>query len=424
MNVNTIAQAATKAYEIIATATTEQKNTAIGQMAEKLAARKNAILSANQADMNTAVKNGLSAHMIDRLHFSEAKIDGRIRSLKKIEALEDPVGQSFRTGRTENGMEFARVRVPIGVILMIYEARPHVTVNAGAFCLKSGNAAILRGGSEAKRCNELLGTLWQESLTEAGLPAEAIQIISGSHEDIGELLNLENDIDMVIPRGGKGLIEAVSQQSKIPVIKHYSGICHVYLDQFDDLQKGIDIALDSKCLMPEVCNAMETLLVSQQMLDNIPAIVKAFAECGVTVKGCEKTRSIAKDVEPAKQADWQTEYLDHIVSIRVVADVNAAIAHINTYGSHHTDTIVTDDPSHAAAFTQGVDSGVVLVNASTMFCDGESLGMGAEIGISTDKLHARGPMGLEELTSYKFVIRGEGHVMGDPKTFIKESANE
>jgi glutamate-5-semialdehyde dehydrogenase len=421
MSIKTIAQIAKKNSEIVAKATTEQKNAAIRNMAEKLTSRTHDIVAANLVDIAEAARNGLPANMADRLSFSEEKIAARIRSLGKIEALADPVWQPYQVAQLKNGLGVMRLRVPLGVILMIYEARPHVTVNAGAFCLKAGNSAILRGGSEAKRCNELLGVLWRESLSEAELPAEAIQVISGSHEDIGELLSSDEFINMVIPRGGKGLIQAVTEKSKIPVIKHYSGICHVYLDQLGDIGKGVRIALDSKCLMPEVCNAMETLLVSQQLSDEIPAIVKAFKQCGVTVRGCEKTLDIAPGIEPATEQDWQTEYLDNIISIRVVANVDEAIEHISTYGSHHTDTIVTDNKKNADKFTQEVDSAVVLVNASTMFCDGESLGMGAEIGISTDKLHARGPMGLEELTSYKFVIRGDGHVMGEPQNFIKEA---
>ncbi|MGB2809777.1 MAG: glutamate-5-semialdehyde dehydrogenase [Sedimentisphaerales bacterium] len=421
MSIKTIAQIAKKTSGIVAKATTEQKNAAILNMAEKLASRTPDIIAANLADVAESTKNGLPTNMIDRLSFSKAKIEARIRALDKIEALPDPVGQPYQSKHRPNGLDVMRVRVPLGVILMIYEARPHITVNAGALCLKAGNSAILRGGSEAKRCNELLGVLWRESLSEAGLPTEAIQVISGSHEDIGELLAADEFIDLVIPRGGKGLIQAVSEKSKIPVIKHYSGVCHVYLDQLVDVSKGVKIALDSKCLMPEVCNAMETLLVSKDLSENIPGIVEAFKRCGVKVKGCKKTRSFVADVELATEDDWRTEYLDNIISIRVVADVDEAIEHINSYGSHHTDAIVTDSVRNADKFIHHVDSAVVLWNASTMFCDGESLGMGAEIGISTDKLHARGPMGLEELTSYKFVIRGDGHVMGDPQTFIKEA---
>ena len=412
MDTRSIAYVAGDVSATIARAATERKDAALRAMAQGLASHKREILAANEADLADARASGLPANLVDRLRFGEAKIKGRIRSLEKIASLPDPVGQTIRAERRSNGLQVARVRVPLGVVLMIFEARPHVTVNAGALCLKSGNAAILRGGKEARRANEFLGGLWGEALSEAGLPREAIQVIGGLHEDVGELLERDDLIDLVIPRGGKGLIEAVAARSRIPVIKHYEGVCHVYLDEGADVERGIDVAIDSKCLMPEVCNAMETLLVCEALEHELPRIVGALRDGGVTVKGCEKTRVRVADVDPAVEEDWTTEYLDMVVSIRIVHDVDEAIDHINRYGSHHTDSIVTDSESRARRFVDEVDSAVVLVNASTMFCDGESLGMGAEIGISTDKLHARGPMGLEDLTSYKFVIRGEGHVMG------------
>jgi len=419
MAAKTIAQIAKRASEIVAGAFTQQKNTAINSMAEKLASRKHDIIAANLADVAEATSKCTPSNLIDRLSFSEAKIQARIRALQKIEELPDPVGQSYNLESQPNGLKVMRVRVPLGVVLMIYEARPHVTVNAGAICLKSGNSAILRGGSEARRCNELLGILWRESLAEAGLPCESIQVVTGSHKEISDLLKESQFIDLVIPRGGRSLITAVSEKSRIPVIKHDSGICHVYLDEFADLEKGIEIVLDSKCLMPEVCNAMETLLVCEALSSEIPRFIEAFKDCGVEVRGCKKTQALVPDIKPSTEDDWRMEYLDHIVSIRIVADIDEAIEHINRYGSHHTDAIVTDSTESVGKFTQQVDSAVVLVNASTMFCDGESLGMGAEIGISTDKLHARGPMGLEELTSYKFIIRGNGHIMGNPRMFMK-----
>jgi len=295
---------------------------------------------------------------------------------------------------------------------MIYEARPHVSVNAGAFCLKSGNAAILRGGSEATTCNELLGRLWRESVEDAGLPSGTIQLVGGSHDEVNELLAMSDRINLVIPRGGKRLIEAVHKTSSIPVVKHFAGVCHVYVDSPASVDTAIPIIIDSKCLMPEVCNAAETLLVAQGQMDALPRIVGALRDAGVRVRGCERTRQAVPDVEAATEEDWSTEYLDMVMSVRVVADVHEAVEHINRYGSHHTDTIVTDDDAHAEVFRRNVDSAVVLTNGSTMFCDGASLGMGAEIGISTDKLHARGPMGLEELTTYKFVINGNGQIMG------------
>jgi len=412
MDVRPIAQTARKVAGITARASTAQKNAALKAMAMRLERSGGQVREANDADLAEAIEAGLEPKLLDRLRFGDGKIDARIRCLQKIAALPDPVGEVFREDERPNGLRVARMRVPIGVILMIYEARPHVTVNAGAFCLKSGNAAILRGGSEARRCNALLGGLWRESLAEAGLPTEAIQVVHGSHEDIDALLGLDEYIDLVIPRGGRGLIDAVCRRSLIPVIKHYAGVCHVYVDAGVDVDRAIDITIDSKCLMPEVCNAMETLLVHREQASELPRIVSALKDAGVTVKGCLLTRAVLPDVEPASEDDWRTEYLDNVLAIRVVKNVEEAIRHINTYGSHHTDAIVTADESRAKQFVGQVDSAVVLVNASTMFCDGESLGMGAEIGISTDKLHARGPMGLEELTSYKFVIRGDGHVMG------------
>jgi len=396
----------------VAQASGSARNAALAAMADLLAARRSDILAANEADVAAALAQGLAPSLTKRLRFGEAKIDSRIRCLGKIAALPDPVGQTYGADLRPNGLRVERMRVPLGVILMIYEARPHVTVNGGAFCLKAGNAAILRGGSEARRCNELLGQLWREALANAGLPGDAVQVVSGSHEEIGQLLALTEHIDLVIPRGGKGLIEAVCAKSRIPVIKHYAGVCHVYIDDGASPDTAIAIALDSKTLMPEVCNAMETLLVAEGMKDHLPRIVAAFRDVGVEVRGDECTRSVVPDVAPATGEDWATEYLDMVVSVRVVDGVGAAIEHINRHGSHHTDAIVTDSVTRAERFVGEVDSAVVLVNASTMFCDGESLGMGAEIGISTDRLHARGPMGLEELTTYKFVIRGEGHVMG------------
>ena len=412
MEIESVARMARECAGEMAAASAEAKNKAILRMAENLAESREYILNANEEDLARARDEGLPPNLVDRLRFGEAKIESRRRCLQKIAALPDPVGTVIRRQPAIKGLDAVRVRVPLGVILMIYEARPHVTVNAGAFCLKSGNAAILRGGSEAKACNAVLGQLWIEALQKAELPLDAVQVISGTHEEIDRLLQLSDLIDLVIPRGGPGLIRAVAGASKIPVVKHFAGVCHVYIDDGSDIDRAIRIALDSKCLMPEVCNAMETLLVSKAAAAHLPAIVEAFHRFGVTVRGCERTRAAVADVEPADEQDWSTEYLDHVVSVRVVEDVSAAVEHINRYGSHHTDAIVTGSSAAAERFVRDVDSGVVLVNASTMFCDGESLGMGAEIGISTGKIHARGPMGLEELTSYKFVIRGDGLTMG------------
>ena len=410
--IKNIAQSAKNCASNIANTPTEQKNAVLLKMAQLLDTHRGDIIAANQADVSAAKKNNLPSNLVARLEWSEAKINSRIAALHKIANLPDPVGQVFQPITSSNGLKACRMRVPLGVIMMIYEARPHATVNAGSFCLKSGNAAILRGGSEAKTCNQKLGELWQTALADAGLPTETIQVVSGSHEEINELLQLDDFIDLVIPRGGPKLIEAVSKKSLIPVLKHYNGICHVYIDEAADLHQGLEIALDSKCLMPSVCNAMETLLIHSSFASQLPTIIKAFQDNGVEVKGCERIRNAVPGIEAATEQDWMTEYLDLKVSMGMVDSVDEAISHINQFGSHHTDVIVSDSQSRAEQFVNLVDSAVVLVNASTMFCDGDTLGMGAEIGIATGKFHARGPMGLQELTSYKFVVRGSGQTMG------------
>jgi glutamate-5-semialdehyde dehydrogenase len=412
-DVKAIAERARALAPRMAEADSARKNAALRAMAERLRRDSAAITAANAHDIAEAEGRGVPEAARKRLAFGEGKIAARIRSLEAIAALPDPVGSVIREDRLANGLLAQRVRVPLGVILMVYEARPHVSVNAGAFCMKSGNVCILRGGSEAAQCNALLGRLWGDALQEAGLPRDAIAMVSGSHADVATLLQLDTLIDLVIPRGGKALIRAVAAQSRIPVIKHFAGVCHVYVDAGADPETASRIVIDSKCLMPEVCNAAETVLVSASNPDAVRRVVHDLRHCGVVVRGCEHTRAACPAVVPATEADWETEYLDMVISVRVVPDVAAAAAHINRYGSHHTDSIVTPDPAAAALFCRAVDSAVVLHNASTMFCDGATLGMGAEIGISTDKLHARGPMGLEELTSYKFIVRGEGQVMGD-----------
>ena len=419
MNADVVAEKARSMAPVMAAATTAQKNTVLATMIELLQSQAEQVVSANAQDIAESRAAGIPETVVRRLGFGMEKLNSRVRSLRKIMALPDPVGRTIWERELENGLFAQRVRVPLGVILMIYEARPHVSVNAGAFCMKAGNACILRGGSEANHCNALLGRLWGQALKQAGLPREAIQMVSGSHEEIRELLQLEGQIDLVIPRGGKGLIAAVAEQSRIPVVKHYAGVCHLYVDKTADPDMAARIAIDSKCLMPEVCNALETVLVCEEHPQGLKHVVDRLQGCGVEVRGCPETQAACANVTPATDEDWETEFLDLVVSVRVVKDCAAAVEHINTYGSHHTDSIVTADPMSAETFRRNVDSAVVLVNASTMFCDGESLGMGAEIGISTDKLHARGPMGLEELTSYKFVIRGEGQVMGDPDTFAR-----
>ncbi len=410
MDIKTTAVMAKSASRIITVTPTGQKNSVLKKMAELLDRNRKQIVAANKKDLINGEKQGLPANILRRLGFDAKKVESRIDALKKIIELPDPVGQIKKMEKRPNGLMVGRMRVPLGVILMIYEARPHVTVNAGAFALKSGNAIILKGGKEAKTCNRLLGNLWKKALTACDMPGDAIQCITVNHEDVSRLLTLSDYIDLVIPRGGKGLIKAVVEQSKIPVIKHFEGICHVYVDKYADMEKAKRITLNSKLLMPEVCNAAETLLVSSARAKDLPAIISALRKEGVEVRGCKKTRKVISDILPATDDDWRTEYLDKIISVRTVKDIDEAIEHINEYGSGHTDTIVTENYTNAGKFLREVDSGVVLVNASTMFDDGEELGIGAEIGISTDKLHARGPMGLEELTTYKFIVLGEDHI--------------
>ena len=410
MDVNTIAKQAKTASRQIAIASTEQKNAVLMNMIGLLEKNRQNLVEANRKDLARGEERGLPVNILRRLVFNEAKIDSRVQSLRKIMELSDPVGQVGVLEKRPNGLLVGRMRVPLGVILMIYEARPHVTINAGAFALKSGNCIILKGGKEAAACNTMLGELWKEALVSEGITADAIQCIQASHEEIAELLGLTEYIDLVIPRGGKGLIRSVVEQSKIPVIKHFEGICHVYVDDDADREKAERIVLNSKLLMPEVCNAAETLLVSVKKAEDLPSIIAALHKEGVEVRGCSETMKRVQGIQAASEDDWKTEYLDKIYAVKVVKNIDEAIEHINTYGSGHTDTIVTENYTRAKKFLREVDSGVVLVNASTMFDDGEELGMGAEIGISTDKLHARGPMGLRELTTYKFIVLGDDHI--------------
>jgi len=410
--VREIAARSRAAAKQTATADTATKNALLLRMASLLKERHADVLTANKEDMMAAKARGVAGNLLKRLRFDHEKLMGRIEALKLIAGLPDPVGEITDMQTRPNGLMAGRMRVPLGVILMIYEARPHVTVNGAALTVKSGNAVILRGGSEALRCNRVLGELWTHALDAVGLPSDAIQVISCSHDDLGEMLALDAFIDMVIPRGGEGLINAIAEQSRIPVIKHFEGICHVYVGVLADTEKALRIILDSKLLMPGVCNAAETILVDQSMEWWIKPLVEALSKRGVEVRGCPFVREQAPQALPATDEDWSTEYLDTIYSIKVVRGIGGAVEHISTYGSGHTDAIVTEDYSAAHKFVREVDSAVVLVNASTMFCDGRSLGMGAEVGISTDRLHARGPMGLRELTTYKHVVWGQGQVMG------------
>lgn len=401
---------AKRAAQTVSAAPTQVKNRILFRLAELLDQHRDAIKSSNEKDLAAAHDADLNRNLVERLRFGDNKINDRIRSVRKIAELPDPVGQLEECTIRPNGLRVARMRVPLGVILMVYEARPHVTVNASAFSIKSGNSAILKGGAEAFHTNKTLGELIHAALDDNGIPPSAVQFISTSDRAvIQELLQQQEHIDLVIPRGGEGLIKFVNTNSKIPVIKHFKGVCHCYIDAWADIGKALEIVLDSKMLMPEVCNALETLLVHQSIAsDFLPHLKNAADRINLELRGCSRTRFFI-DAAEATEEDWRTEYLDTVLSIRVVESIDQSIEHISTYGSKHTDAIVTESITNAEHFVRSVDSSVVLVNASTMFNDGEEIGLGAEIGISTDKLHARGPMGLRELTTYKFVISGDGH---------------
>jgi len=381
-------------------------------MAEELLRNRDRILSANQRDVTAAREKGLSAAMIDRLTVKDATLAAMARGLREVAALPDPVGKVTSMWRRPNGLLVGRMRIPLGVIGIIYESRPNVTVDASALCLKSGNAVILRGGSEAIHSNLAIASVLQEALQKSPLPDHAIQVIPFTdREAVSILLSLDEQIDLIIPRGGEELIRAVVSQSKIPVIKHYKGVCHIFVDASADLDMAVNICANAKVQRPGVCNAMETLLVHADIAPVfLPKVAERLQKDGVRLKGCEATGKILKGIESATEEDWTAEYLDLILAVRVVASIDEAIAHIEKYGSLHTESILTKDYANAQRFLNEVNSSTVLVNASTRFSDGFELGLGAEIGISTTKLHAYGPMGLEELTTSKFIIYGDGQV--------------
>ena len=390
------------------------KNAGLLRMADALILHRDFILSENSRDLAGAREKGLSAAMVDRLTVKDATIEAMAQGLREVAALPDPVGKVTSMWRRPNGLLVGRMRIPLGVIGIIYESRPNVTVDASALCLKSGNAVILRGGSEAIHSNLAIASVLQDVLKESSLPATAIQIIPFTdREAVSTMLQLDEYIDLIIPRGGEELIRAVVAQSKIPVIKHYKGVCHIFVDARADLDMAVNICLNAKVQRPGVCNAMETLLVHSDIAPVfLPKMAEKMQKAGVLLKGCEKTRKILKNLDAATEEDWYTEYLDLILAVRVVTSLDEAIAHIEKYGSLHTESIITKDYANSQRFLNEVNSSTVLVNASTRFSDGFELGLGAEIGISTTKLHAFGPMGLEELTTSKFIIYGEGQVRG------------
>lgn len=392
------------------------KNAALLELAERLEKRHRALIAANSKDMKAAARSGLGGALLDRLRLDRKRLEAMAQGVRQVAALPDPVG-CLIDGRTRpNGLRISRMRVPLGVVLMIYESRPNVTIDAAALCLKSGNAVLLRGGSEARHSNLALGTVASEALRAAGLPAEAVQVAENQDRAlVAELLKLERLIDVVVPRGGKGLIKAVAENSRIPVIKHLDGICHVYVDAAADLDMAEAIVINAKTQRPGVCNAMETLLVHAAVArEFLPRCLKALNRLGVELRGDAAARRAAGKVKmkPATEEDWATEYLDLVLSVAVVDDIAHAIRHIGVYGSGHTDAIVTRDLAAAEKFKLEVNSSSVMVNASTRFSDGFEYGLGAEIGISTDRLHARGPVGLEGLTTYKWIVEGDGQIRG------------
>ncbi|MBN1106470.1 MAG: glutamate-5-semialdehyde dehydrogenase [Deltaproteobacteria bacterium] len=388
------------------------KDTALEQMACALMERKEEIKRENEKDVSTGKESGLGSSMIDRLTLTDKVIADMAAGLQEVARLPDPVGQVTGMWKRPNGLQVGRVRIPLGVIGFIYESRPNVTVDAAGLCLKSGNAVILKGGSEAIHSNLILAEILREVLVKTGLPEKAVQVVPTTDRDaVTALLAMEDYVDLIIPRGGEGLIRFVVSHSRIPVLKHYKGVCHIFVDEEADLTRASEICFNAKVQRPGVCNAMETLLVHERIAPAfLPAMVKQLRGAGVEIRGCPKTLSIVADARPADESDWPAEFLDLILAVKVVSDMDEALDHIEKYGSNHTEAIVTNDYEKARRFLAEVDSSVVLVNASTRFNDGFQLGLGAEIGISTSKLHAFGPMGLEELTTTKFIVYGTGQV--------------
>lgn len=407
-----IAKQARAAARIMAALPAEQKNRALFAIARQLEKDKDVIQAENAKDVAGARENGLSDALIDRLTITDKVLAGMVDGLEYVAGLEDPVGTLSDSSIRPNGLEIARMRIPLGVIGIIYESRPNVTVDAAGLCLKAGNAVILRGGSEAIYSNQALARAIEQGIATQGLPAGAVQVIpTPDRAAVDIMLKQEEYIDLIIPRGGEGLIRHVVAASSIPVLKHYKGVCHAYVDDLADLDMGVNIVLNAKAQRPGVCNALETLLVHEGVAQKfLPMAHKALAHAGVTFKGCPKTCEILPDAVPATEADWPMEYLDLILAVKVVKDMDDAMAHIAAYGSNHTEVIITTDLNRSRRFIREVDASLVIVNASTRFNDGGQLGLGAEIGISTSKLHAYGPMGIKELTTTKFVAWGNGQV--------------
>ena len=407
-----VGQQARQASRAMARADTNTKNLALVTIAQAIRRHQAALLAANQADLDRAKANGMEAAMLDRLALSEKSIATMAEGLEQIASLPDPIGEMSDFKYRPSGIQIGRMRVPLGVIGIIYEARPNVTVDAAGLCIKSGNAAILRGGSEAIECNRALAKLVHEGLHAAGLPAAAVQVVETTDRAaVGELITMKEYVDVIVPRGGKGLIERISNEARIPVIKHLDGNCHVYVDDSADLDKAVRILENAKTQRLGTCNTAESLLVARGIAaEALPRLAAMLTAKGVEIRGCDETRALVPEAKAATEEDYYTEYLAAIISCKVVADVDEAIAHINQYSSQHTEAIVTENYTRARQFLREVDSSSVMVNASPRFADGFEYGLGAEIGISTDKLHARGPVGLEGLTSLKYVVFGDGQV--------------
>ena len=407
-NLGAQARAASRA---LVRATTKDKNSALLAMADALQSSAEFLKTENAKDLENGKNNGLDAAMLDRLAITDAGIAGMIEGLKQVASLQDPIGEISGMSFRPSGIQIGKMRVPLGVVGIIYESRPNVTIDAAALCLKSGNAAILRGGSEATHSNLALAKCIQQGLAVAGLPETAVQVVETTdREAVGELITMPEFVDVIIPRGGKGLIERISQNARVPVIKHLDGICHVYIDDSADYNKAIRVAVNAKTHRYGVCNAMETLLIAESQAARVlPELAKQFGDKGVELRGCKKTCAIIK-ANAATEEDWATEYLAPILSIRIVKDVDMAMDHIAKYSSGHTESIITENFTVSRRFLAEVDSSSVMVNVSTRFADGFEYGLGAEIGISTDKFHARGPVGLEGLTSQKYIVLGDGNI--------------
>ena len=397
---------------IISNLSTEEKNSFLEKLAQNIGKEKESIIKNNKKDVEKAKKMGYSSAFIDRLEISEKRVEKMIKSINDVRNLPDPAGKIIWENERPNGLIIKRGRVPIGVIGIIYESRPDVTIEASILCIKAGNCVILRGGKEARNSNRKLVEIMKKSLKETGIPADCVNLIlSGGRKGVKYLLKLYQFIDLIIPRGGESLIKVVVENSLIPVIKHYKGICHTYIDKYADVDMALNISFNAKVQRPATCNATETLLVHKDIAEEfLPKIAKMFEKAGVEIRGCEKTGKILKGIKKAKEDDWKTEYLDLIISIKIVNSVDEAIEHISKYGTSHSDAIITENKEIAEKFLKMVDSAAVYHNASTRFTDGGEFGLGAEIGISTDKIHARGPMGLEELTTYKYIIYGNGQI--------------